>query len=101
MAGPVLRQGTVLVCPHGGRAVPTSGSARVLVGGLPAVTSDTIYVVQGCARAERPCTTATWVDGARRVLVDGRPVALAAGPAVTDTGEPLALVPDQVRVTAV
>src|SRR6185503_7881465 len=79
IATPILHAGAVVLCAHGGRATPTTASARVRVAGQPVTT------LAGCPLAppdKTPCVTAKFVVGATRIRVGGAPVLLADSPAV-------------------
>jgi hypothetical protein len=105
MPGPILHMGATVMCAHGGQAMPTVPSPRVLVSGMPIATIAAPYAVAGCAFAppvgNGPCVTAQWVVGAVQVLSEGAPVAILTGVSVcVPTGTPLAPVSAQVRVVA-
>jgi hypothetical protein len=105
MPASVLHAGATVLCAHGGRAIPTTASARVMVAGLPVTTLAHSYLVAGCSLTppeESPCVTARFAVGATRVRVDGAPVLLADSPAVCDpNGTPVTVVATQSRVTAI
>ncbi len=93
------------MCAHGGQAVPTAPSPRVLVSGMPIATIAAPYAVAGCAfvppGGNGPCVTGQWVVGAVRVLSLGQPVVIQAGVSIcAPTGTPLVPVASQVRVIA-
>ena len=93
------------MCAHGGMAVPTVPSARVLVSGMPISTSNAPYQIAGCAFippvGNGPCVTAQWVVSATRVTSLGQPVAILTGTAVCiPTGTPLIPSSAQPRVLA-
>lgn len=93
------------MCAHGGQAMPTVPSPRVLVSGMPIATIAAPYAVAGCVFAppvgNGPCVTAQWVVGAVQVLSEGQPVAILTGTAVcAPTGTPLLPVTAQMRVIA-
>ncbi len=105
MPAPILHMGATVLCAHGGQALPTVPSARVLVSGMPIATIAAPYSVAGCAfvppTGNGPCVTAQWLMGAVQVLSEGQPVAIMTGVAMcTPTGTPLAPVSAQVRVLA-
>jgi hypothetical protein len=106
MPGFLLHAGATVVCAHGGKAQPTAPNPRVMVGGMPAVTLTTPYVVVGCPlpppAASGPCVTARWITAATRVTSNGQPLLLADSQAVcAPTGTPLLIVAMQTRVSAV
>jgi len=105
MPGPILHTGATVLCSHGGQAMPTAPSPRVLVSGMPIATIAAPYAVAGCAFAppggNGPCVTAQWVVGAVRVTSMGQPVVIMTGVAVcVPTGTPLVPVQAQTRALA-
>jgi hypothetical protein len=104
MPGPVLHQGAVVTCAHGGQAMATAPVPRVLVSGMPVATTVAPYVVAGCPfvpPAPGPCVSAQWLVGAVRVMALGQPVAVQTGVAVcVPTGTPLLPLVVQPRVIA-
>jgi hypothetical protein len=105
MPGPILHLGATVMCSHGGQALPTAPSPRVMVSGMPIATIAAPYTVAGCAFAppagNGPCVTAQWVVGAVRVTSEGQPVVVMTGVAVcVPTGTPLLPMSAQTRVIA-
>ncbi len=105
MPAPILHLGATVLCSHGGQAVPTAPSPRVMVMGQPIATIAAPYAVAGCAfvppTGNGPCVTAQWVLGAVRVFSLGQPVVIMTGMAVcVPTGTPLVPVVAQARVLA-
>lgn len=105
MPGPVLHLGATVLCAHGGQAVPTAPTPRVLVSGQPAATVAAPYAVAGCGfvppGGNGPCLTAQWVVGATRVLSAGQPLVISTGVSVcAPTGTPLIPGASQTRVIA-
>jgi hypothetical protein len=105
MPGPILHVGATVLCAHGGQALPTVPSARVLVSGMPIATIAAPYSVVGCVfvppAGNGPCVTAQWVVGAVQVMSEGQPVALLTGVATcVPTGTPLLPIMAQMRVLA-
>ena len=105
MPGPILHMGAVLMCAHGGQAMPTSPSAVVFVSGMPIVTIAAPYTVAGCAfvppAGNGPCVTAQFVVGATQVMSEGQSVAILTGTALcVPTGTPLLPVSAQTLVQA-
>jgi hypothetical protein len=97
--------GATVLCAHGGQAMPTTPSPRVLVSGMPITTIAAPYVVAGCAfippAGNGPCVTAQWTVGAVRVTSLGQPVAILTGTALcAPTGTPVIPVVAQTRVLA-
>ncbi len=105
MPGPILHLGAVVLCAHGGQAVPTAPSPVVLVSGMPITTIAAPYTIAGCAfvppAGNGPCVTAQWMVGAVQVLSQGQPVAILTGMATcVPTGTPLLPVEAQTMVLA-
>jgi hypothetical protein len=105
MAGPILHMGAVVMCRHGGSAMPTAPSPRVLVTGMPIATIAAPYSIAGCAfgppAGNGPCVTAQWTVGAVRVKSEGQPVVIMTGVAIcAPTGTPLIPVEAQTRAIA-
>jgi hypothetical protein len=105
MPGPILHLGATVMCSHGGQALPTAPSPRVLVSGMPIATIAAPWVVAGCAFVppigNGPCVTGQWIVGAVRVLSTGQPVAILTGTALcVPTGTPLLPVAAQTRALA-
>jgi hypothetical protein len=97
--------GAVVTCAHGGQAMPTAPSPRVLVTAMPIATIAAPYMVAGCAFAppagNGPCVTAQWIVGAVRVTSMGQPVVIMTGVATcVPTGTPLIPVEAQMRAIA-
>lgn len=97
--------GATVLCSHGGQAIPTAPSPRVMVSAMPITTIAAPYAVAGCAfvplAGNGPCVTGQWVVGAVRVLSLGQPVVIMSGVSVcVPTGTPLLPVAAQVRVLA-
>jgi hypothetical protein len=97
--------GAVVTCAHGGQAMPTASSPRVMVSGMPAATIAAPYTVAGCAFAppsgNGPCATALWSVGALRVTSLGQPLAIMTGvSSCVPTGTPLLPIQAQTRVIA-
>ena len=105
MPGFILHVGAIVMCAHGGQAMPTSPNPRVLVGGQPIVMQPAPFIVAGCAfnvsGAPSPCLTATWVTAATRVTSNGMPVLLLDSQAIcAPNGTPLIITATQTKVTA-
>jgi hypothetical protein len=97
--------GAVVTCAHGGQAMPTTPSPRVMVSAMPIATIAAPYVIAGCAfvppAGNGPCVTAQWVVGAVRVTSMGQPVVIMAGVSIcVPTGTPLIPVEAQTRAIA-
>ncbi len=77
--------GAVVLCSHGGQALPTVPSPVVFVSGMPITTIAAPYTVAGCAfvppAGNGPCVTGQWVVGSQFVLSQGQPVAILTGTA--------------------
>ncbi len=105
MPGPILHVGAVVMCSHGGQAIPTVPSPVVMVSGMPIATIAAPYAVAGCAFippvGNGPCVTGQWVMGATQVFSQGQPVAILSGVSVcVPTGTPLLPVSAQTVVLA-
>ena len=105
MPAPILQVGATVMCAHGGTAMPTVPSPRVMAVGAPITTLSGPWAIAGCAfvppAGNGPCVTAQWMVGAVRVTSMGQPVCLLSGTAVcVPTGTPLLPVMAQTRVLA-
>jgi hypothetical protein len=105
MPGPVVHQGAVVTCTHGGQAQPSAPIPRVLVSGMPVATITAPYLVAGCGfvppGGNGPCVTGQWIVGSLRVLALGQPLVILTGTSVcAPTGTPLLPVSAQPRVVA-
>jgi hypothetical protein len=104
MPGPIVQLGAIVICAHGGQAIPTAPAARVLVSGQPVATIAAPYAVAGCpfpTVSGGPCVTGHWIVGAMRVMAMGQPVAIQTGAAIcAPTGAPMLPVVVQPRVIA-
>ena len=95
MPGPLLHLGATVMCAHGGQAVPTVTSPRVLVSGQPVALQSGPYMVAACAlppppAANGPCVTGQFVTAALRVMSLAQPVLLMDSQAIcAPTGTPL------------
>lgn len=88
MSGFLLHQGASVQCTHGGQATPGGASARVMLGGQPAVTLSHTYSIAGCPfatpePAPKPCTSVQWTTPATRVLIEGQPALLTSSQGTT------------------
>ena len=103
MPGFLLHLGATVTCVHGGQALPTSPSLRVLVSGQPVVLQPIPYSIIGCpfaTAAPQPCLTAQWTTAATRILSNGMPVLLFDSQAICiPNGTPLMITATQTRVT--
>ena len=100
-----LHMGAVVLCAHGGQAMPTVPSPVVMVSGMPIATIAAPYAVAGCAfvppAGNGPCVTAQWMVGAVQVMSQGQPVAIMTGVSIcVPTGTPLVPVSAQTLVLA-
>lgn len=105
MPGPILHIGATVLCAHGGQAIPTVPTPRVMVSGQPIATIAAPYVVAGCAfvppAGNGPCVTAQWSVGTVRVTSEGQPLVIMTGLATcVPTGTPLLPVVAQTRAIA-
>ena len=105
MAGFLLHQGAVVICSHGGQAMPAAPNPRVLLGGQPTALVTVPWLVAGCPLVPPPlppCVTAQWVVGTTRVFSNGQPLVVQSGSAICiPTGTPLIPLVSQFRVTAI
>jgi len=97
--------GAVVLCAHGGQAIPTVPSPVVMVSGMPIATIAAPYAIAGCAfvppAGNGPCITGQWVVGSQFVLSMGQPVAIMSGVSVcAPTGTPMIPVMAQTLVMA-
>jgi hypothetical protein len=104
MAGFLLHQGAVVMCAHGGQAMPTQPNSRVTVSKMPTATISAPWQVIGCPgvpSAVPPCVTGQWVLGTLRVISGGQFLVINSGAAVTIPGAvPLLPSSFQTRVKA-
>jgi hypothetical protein len=105
MPAPILHVGAVVMCSHGGQAIPTMPSPVVMVSGMPIATIAAPYAIAGCAfvppAGNGPCVTGQWVMGATQVLSQGQPVAIMSGVSIcVPTGTPMLPVSAQTLVLA-
>ena len=104
MPGFLLHMGATVMCAHGGQAMPTVTSARVMVSGQPLVTQPAPWTIAGCpfnvSGGPVPCVTAQWVTASTRILSDGMPVLMLESQSVCiPNGTPLMILTTQTRVT--
>jgi uncharacterized Zn-binding protein involved in type VI secretion len=104
MPGFLVHMGAVVLCAHGGQAMPTSPNPRVLVSGQPVATQPAPYSVAGCpfnvGGSPSPCITGQWLTASTRILVGGMPVILFDSQAMcAPNGTPLMITSTQTRVT--
>lgn len=105
MPGPILHQGAVVMCAHGGMATPTAPNPMVLVSGMPITTIAAPWAIAGCAfvppAGNGPCVTGMWVMGSLQVTSNGQPVAILSGVSTcVPTGTPMVPVSAQTLVIA-
>ena len=105
MPAPVLHVGAVVLCSHGGQAIPTVPSPVVFVSGMPVATIAAPYAIAGCAfvppGGNGPCVTGQWIVGSMQVLSQGQPLAIMTGTSVcVPTGTPILPVSAQTLVLA-
>ena len=100
----LAHQGAVVICAHGGQAMPTTPNPRVTVGGQATVALSAPWTVAGCGlppNAGGPCVTAQWTSGTTRVTSSGQPLVIQGGSATcAPTGTPLTVTAAQPRVVA-
>jgi hypothetical protein len=80
MGAPILQEGCMIQCPHGGVATVVTQNRRVKVSGSYALLVSDTFTIAGCALniagVPHPCVTIQWLNEARRVKVNGTPVLL-------------------------
>ena len=89
MPGFLLHQGAVVMCLHGGQAMPTAPNPSVTLMGMPTATTTAPWTVAGCPgvpSAVPPCVTAQWLTGTVRVTSYGQPLVVQTGTAITAPG---------------
>ena len=83
MPGPILHVGAVVMCAHGGMAIPTVPSPFVMVSGMPVATIAAPYAIAGCAFippiGNGPCVMGQWIVGSLFVTSNGQPLAILSG----------------------
>ena len=103
MGAPAVQMGATVICAHGGQAMPTMPSPRVLLGNQPVITLTSPWVVAGCGLtgSAPPCVSAQFLVGSTRVMAGGAPLVIQTGTSTcVPTGTPLQVLVTQVRVTA-
>ena len=102
--GSLAHQGAVVICAHGGQAMPAVSNPRVKVAGQPTVLLSAPWTVTGCPFppvSGGPCVTAQWMVGTTRVTSMGQPLVIQGGTATcVPTGVPLTVTAVQPRVKA-
>jgi hypothetical protein len=102
--GNLVHQGAVVICGHGGQAMPTVPNPRVKVSGQATATLAAPWTIAGCSFppvSGGPCVTGQWIVGTVRVTSMGQPLVIQGGSAVcAPTGVPLNVVAVQPRVVA-
>lgn len=102
--GNLVHQGAVVICSHGGQAMPTVPNPRVKLAGQATVTVAAPWMVAGCPllpQAGGPCVTAQWSVGTVRVKSMGQPLVVQGGVATcVPTGVPLQVTAVQPRAVA-
>ena len=104
MGSSLVHQGAVVLCTHGGQAMPASPNPRVTVSGQATVLLPVPWTVAGCPlppAAGGPCATAVWSVGSVRVTSTGQPLVISTGTATcAPTGVPLQVTAVQPRAVA-
>lgn len=63
------------MCPHGGRAVFIPTNSKVLLGGMPALTSNDVTTIVGCpfvvVLKPQPCVMVRWMPGTSKLSAGG------------------------------
>jgi len=103
MAAPLLTSNSVLLCPHGGQALPAAAASRIRIDGAASVPAGTVYTVVGCSlppSAGGPCISATLVAISDRVRSGDVALLSADSPgSCQPTGAPLLIDAAQARVS--
>ena len=100
----LLHSGAIVMCLHGGQAIPAMIQPRVLVNGMPIVLQTTTYIISNCSYppspiANGPCVTAQWITAATRVSSNGIPVLLQNSQAIcASSGTGLNVIETQMQV---
>lgn len=104
MPGNLVHQGAVVLCAHGGQAMPAVPNARVSVSGQATIALNGPWTITGCPfppTSGGPCATATWSVGTARVTSSGQPLVFSTGVAsCLPTGVPLTVTSVQPRAVA-
>ncbi len=104
MPGFLVHLNAMVTCSHAGLAQPNAPNPRVTVSGQAIVTMACPYTITGCTAPSvqlPPCVAGLFTAGAVRVLSNGSPVAVAAGPSTCAPNlTPLLVVVTQTRVSA-
>lgn len=104
MPGQLVHQGAVVICAHGGQAMPATPNPRVKVAGQATVLLSIPWTIAGCPLpppSGGPCATAIWSVGTVRVKSMGQPLVIQGGSATcAPTGVPLTVTAVQPRVKA-
>lgn len=86
MPGYVLDAGTMITCPHGGRATVAPRATRVMLTGSPPLLADDSSTIAACpftvSGAPSPCLRLQWTMPATRVTVESSPVLLSSSVAL-------------------
>ncbi len=110
MADLLMHSGLLGNCPHGAPVQATAGSARVSLGGQPALRSSDACLVSGCpfiiALKPQPCVSVQWLVAATRVRIEQQPALLLSSTGLCKSGEqipqgPPIPIPNQFRVKGV
>ena len=110
----LLNARSQLLCAHGGRAIATSTTPRVLIGGAPALTSSAPMPIEGCRNEPKPvvavtgrqhtmvagfCLQAVAVNASQRITSNGAPLLLGSSVVIgAPSGQPLTVIAGQARV---
>jgi hypothetical protein len=105
MAGFLIQQGAIVMCVHGGQAMPVVPNPAVTIEGLPTCLLPDPWLVAGCPGvppAVPLCITAQWIVGAARVTSFGQPLLTQTSQAIcAPGGTPLLVILTQTRVLAI
>lgn len=103
MSGFILSSGSTILCNHGGKVQATLTESSVTIAGQPAIALGSPFTVSACANAPTaggPCATASWVVGATKVMVKGKPMLLIDSKAVCAPAGQVSSIAVQAKVTA-
>src|SRR3954447_17689808 len=75
MPAPILTMGATIMCPHGGHAILATTNAKVILRGMPALTSSDIHTILGCpfviVLKPSPCVRIQWLPSPSKLSGPG------------------------------
>lgn len=105
MPGYLLHVGATMQCPHGGQITAIPSNFRVSVGQQPVATVSDQFLVAGCGfmllGKPSPCFRVTWMSGANRVTVGGRPPLVTSSSGICMSADGIAQGPPLIVMTQV